>query len=93
MQDPGLTLQPMVYALPLPCGFCPLLKKSSGNPYLKMHDFSQHFTADAPLKNPNIYFYPISEHLWNTKHNDFLGFWDPCEVVLFSSHIKCWVSK
>ena len=30
--------------------FCPLLKKSSGNPYLKILDFSQLFIADAPMK-------------------------------------------
>ena len=30
--------------------FCPLLKKSSGNPYLKILDFSQIFIADAPMK-------------------------------------------
>ena len=29
---------------------CPLLKKSSGNPYLKILDFSQLFITDAPMK-------------------------------------------
>ena len=33
-----------------PVVFCPLLKKSSGNPYLKILDFSQLFIADAPMK-------------------------------------------
>ena len=36
-------------ALPLVV-FCPLLKKSSGNPYLKILDFSQLFIADAHMK-------------------------------------------
>ena len=36
--------------LPPPLVFCPLLKKSSGNPYLKIIDFSQLFIADAPEK-------------------------------------------
>ena len=30
--------------------FCPLLKKSSGNPYLKICDITQYFFADAPMK-------------------------------------------
>ena len=33
-----------------PCGFCPLLKKSLGNPYLKILDFSQLLVADTPMK-------------------------------------------
>ena len=40
--------------LPLPVGFCPLLKKSAGNLYLKSLDFSQLFVVDAngSLKSP-----------------------------------------
>ena len=30
--------------------FCHLLKKSSGNPYLKICDLKQYFFADAPMK-------------------------------------------
>ena len=33
---------------PHPCGFCPFLKKSSGNPYLKILDFS-HLLLRMPL--------------------------------------------
>ena len=33
--------------------FFPLLKKSSGNPYQKILDFSQLFNADAPIKKDN----------------------------------------
>ena len=32
---------------PTPLGFCPLLKKSAGNLYLKSLDFSQLFVVDA----------------------------------------------
>ena len=35
---------------PPPVVFCPLLKKSSGNQYLKILDFSQLFIADAPIR-------------------------------------------
>ena len=35
---------------PPPVVFCPLLKKSSGNPYLKILDFSQIFISDDPMK-------------------------------------------
>ena len=31
-----------------PVVFCPLLKKSPGNPYLKILDFSQLMVADTP---------------------------------------------
>ena len=30
--------------------FCHLLKKSPGNPYLKICDLTQYFFADAPMK-------------------------------------------
>ena len=40
--------------------FCPLLKKSSGNPYMKILDFSLLFIADAPLKTKNQKFRVIS---------------------------------
>ena len=33
---------------PYPWGFCPLLKKSSGNIYLKILEFFQSFIADPP---------------------------------------------
>ena len=33
-----------------PTVFCPLLKKSSYNPYLKFLDFSQLLVADTPMK-------------------------------------------
>ena len=35
------------------CGFCLLLKKSTGNPYLKILDFYKLFIADAPVKKNN----------------------------------------
>ena len=38
---------------PPPCGFLPFTKKSSGNPYPKILDFSQIFIADAPMKKKN----------------------------------------
>ena len=34
---------------PPPVVFCPLLKKSSYNPYLKILDFSQLLVADTPM--------------------------------------------
>ena len=33
-----------------PVVFCPLLKKSPGNAYLKILNFSKLFIADAPMK-------------------------------------------
>ena len=36
--------------IPPPTVFCPLLKKSSANPYLKFLDFSQLLVADTPMK-------------------------------------------
>ena len=35
---------------PPPTGFCPLLKKSAYDPYLKFLDFSQLLVADTPMK-------------------------------------------
>ena len=35
---------------PPPTGFCPLLKKSAYDPYLKFLDFSQLLVADTPIK-------------------------------------------
>ena len=32
------------------CSFCPLQKKSKGNPYLKILNFSQLYVSDAPMK-------------------------------------------
>ena len=32
------------------CGFKPLIKRSKGNPYLKIRDFYQLFVANAPMK-------------------------------------------
>ena len=39
------------YAPLLPVVFCPLLKKTSGNTYLKILDVSKLYSADAPVKN------------------------------------------
>ena len=47
-------------------------KKSSGNPYLKILDFTQLFVADAPMKNKK--FYPLSEHFWDTQYKYNLDF-------------------
>ena len=46
---------------PPPTGvFCPLLKRSSGNPYLKILEFLKLFVDDAPMKkNPNICLLPL----------------------------------
>ena len=41
---------------PPPTVFCPLLKKSSYNPYLKFLDFSQLLVADTPM---NFFFRKI----------------------------------
>ena len=53
-----------------PLVFCPLLKKSSVNPYLKNLDFSKHFIADAPSKKKSqkILFYPRADHFWDTQY-------------------------
>ena len=34
---------------------CPLLKKSSGNPYLNIIDFSKLFIADVPMKKGRLH--------------------------------------
>ena len=44
----------------LPGIFCPLLKKSSGNSYLKILDFFQFFVADAPMK----------ENFWDNQYKN-----------------------
>ena len=61
---------------PLPVFFCPLIKKSSGNPYLKIHDFSQLFITDAPMKKKNQknWYYPRAEHFWDTQYKYILNF-------------------
>ena len=37
-------------------GFCPLLKISLLNPYLKIHDLAKLFVADAPMKKKILHF-------------------------------------
>ena len=41
--------------------FCPLLKISLFNPYLKILDLAKHFVADAPIKkyNKKIFLPPL----------------------------------
>ena len=61
---------------PPPVVFCPLLKKSSGNPYLKILDFSQILSADTPInfflsKN---FVYILWQNFWDTKYIFFLNF-------------------
>ena len=51
---------------------CPLLEKSSGNPYLKILDFSQLFMADAPMQKKS--FNPRAEHFWDTQYKNILNF-------------------
>ena len=51
---------------PPPClGFCPLLKISFRNPYLKILDLSKLFVADAPMKKniQNFCFTPSQSNL------------------------------
>ena len=47
--NPQIHVWGPLYAPP-PVVFCPLLKKSSYNPYLKILDFSQLLVADTPMK-------------------------------------------
>ena len=51
---------------PLPPVFCPLLKKSSHDPYLKFLEFSQHLVADTPMKKQNIIILLAIEQLFAT---------------------------
>ena len=44
---------------PPPLGFFPLLKKSSGNPYLKILDFFQLYVADAHMKKKKVFLHPV----------------------------------
>ena len=53
--------------------FCPLLKNSSGNPYLKILDFSQLFIADEE-KNTKFLFYPRAEHFWDNRYKNIFFF-------------------
>ena len=52
-----------------PTVFCPLLKKSSYNPYLKFLDFSQLLVADTPMK----FFYTLWQHFWDTQYKNIFG--------------------
>ena len=57
-----------------PVVFCPFLKKSSGNPYLKILDISQLCIADAPMKTKKQknWFYPRAEQFWDTQYKNIL---------------------
>ena len=52
----NLVLPPLTALLghPVQNIFFALIKKSSGNPYLKICDHTQHFFSDAPLKKKNF---------------------------------------
>ena len=51
---------------PPPCfGFCPILKTSKGNPYLKIFYFSKLFVTDAPMKKSKyLALSHLREHLF-----------------------------
>ena len=55
---------------PPTCGFYFLLKKSSGNPYLKILDFSQLFITDATMEINKKLGYPRAEHFWDTQYKN-----------------------
>ena len=80
-----------------PVVFCPLLKKSSGNTYLKLLDFSQLYIADAPIKKKSkkLVLPPRKSLLGHpVQKKDIFGnplAWTPGEVNFFF-HL-CWVSK
>ena len=60
---------------PHPVVFCPLLKKSSGNPYLKILDFSQLFIADAPMKkNPKKFSFIPAQSTFRTPSTKIFSF-------------------
>ena len=44
-----------------PLAFFPLTQKSSGNPYLKICDFTQYFFADAPMEK-KLVLPPLTAH-------------------------------
>ena len=78
-------------AVRTPVVFCPILNKSSGNPYLKILDLSQLFIADAPMKKK-------SKNLVLPPRRAFLG--HPIQKYLEKfcfnkkkSHIECWVKN
>ena len=53
------------------CGFCPLLKKSKVNPYLKILDFSQLFVVDASIIFLSGFFFtnsPVGQCLKQYRH-------------------------
>ena len=54
--------------------FCHLLKKSSGNPYLKLCDLTRYFFADAPVKKKNS-LHPLTallEHPYEQNENVYI---------------------
>ena len=61
---------------PPPTVFCPLLKISSYNPYLKFLDFSQLLVADTPMKFyfEKFCFHPLTALLRHAVHKYFFVF-------------------
>ena len=55
---------------------CPLLKKSSGNTYLKICDLLHYFFADAPMRKRNLknLVYDGVQHFLDTKYKIFFCF-------------------
>ena len=49
--------------------FSPLLKKSSGNPYLKIPDFTKLFVADVPMKKKSKFSFTSSHCTFETLKN------------------------
>ena len=65
-----------------PVVFCPLLKKSFGNPYLKILHFSQLFIVDAPMKkNLKFLFYPRADHFWETQYKNIFFCFNPKNLL------------
>ena len=60
---------------PSPCRFCPLLKKSSGNPYLKICDLTQYFFMDLNMKKKlkSLVLPPLTALLGNSALNIFFA--------------------
>ena len=59
----------------IPTVCCPLLKKSSDNPYLKFQDFSQHLVSDTPMIFvPKNLVYTQSQHFLDTQYKNNLIF-------------------
>ena len=64
------------------------LKKSSGNPYLKILDFFQLFIADAHMKKKFQKFSFTPAHFWDTQYTNILNFFALIKKIFIQSLVE-----